>query len=235
MRWSACVLLLLPLVAAKRRSASPPNLDLKNPLEDRRYVSRLFSSERRRSLGRGWEGVECSVCRTVVRGLHYLWNEEPSQVCVAQLIAILCQHLKIENPTICQAMSSEYRVSNPTHNSHPTLCHLPCPARPNSIPEATEGKLKKGNAEWWFQDEVLYVVGEVVLAPSQVCGLLFSDCGEPFDPLHQNWTLPIPPDQPPTQPWPTAKVSSRQWTEPRRESGIGKHCSPTRRRFECCI
>lgn len=43
------------------------------------------------------------------------------------------------------------------------------------------------------KDEVLTVVREVALKPSEACGILIEDeCGSPYDPKNQNWTIPLP-------------------------------------------
>lgn len=46
----------------------------------------------------------------------------------------------------------------------------------------------------------------MILEPSHLCGLLFHDCGHWVDPLHQNWTLPVPPGKPKPQPLPPPPV-----------------------------
>lgn len=44
-----------------------------------------------------------------------------------------------------------------------------------------------------FQDEFLYVLGQLVFRPSQLCGLMVRDCGTPIDPFDGNWEVPLPP------------------------------------------
>ncbi len=37
------------------------------------------------------------------------------------------------------------------------------------------------------------VLSEVALKPSEACGVLIGDgCGSPYNPLDQNWTVPLP-------------------------------------------
>lgn len=43
----------------------------------------------------------------------------------------------------------------------------------------------------------MYVLGEVVLKPSQLCGFLVPNCGTPINPLGQNWTVALPEGKPP--------------------------------------
>ncbi|KAL3113709.1 hypothetical protein niasHT_016799 [Heterodera trifolii] len=44
-----------------------------------------------------------------------------------------------------------------------------------------------------FREEFLYVLGRLVISPSQLCALLVTDCGTPLDPFGTNWTVPLPP------------------------------------------
>uniref|UniRef100_A0A914VR59 Sphingomyelin phosphodiesterase n=1 Tax=Plectus sambesii TaxID=2011161 RepID=A0A914VR59_9BILA len=47
-----------------------------------------------------------------------------------------------------------------------------------------------------FKEEFLYVLGELVLKPSQLCGFLLPHCGTPVNPLGQNWTIALPGGKP---------------------------------------
>ncbi|VDM74401.1 unnamed protein product [Strongylus vulgaris] len=64
-----------------------------------------------------------------------------------------------------------------------------------------------------FSDEFMYVLGQIIVEPHQICGLLldgmelsklfktkffifFSDCGKFIDPLNSTWSIPIPSGQP---------------------------------------
>uniref|UniRef100_A0A7E4V9S7 Sphingomyelin phosphodiesterase n=1 Tax=Panagrellus redivivus TaxID=6233 RepID=A0A7E4V9S7_PANRE len=44
-----------------------------------------------------------------------------------------------------------------------------------------------------FKAQFLYVVEKLLFQPSQLCGMLMSDCGTPFNPFSSNWTVPLPP------------------------------------------
>lgn len=50
-----------------------------------------------------------------------------------------------------------------------------------------------------FKEEMLYVLGKVIVEPNQICGLLLNGCGGPFDPLTNNWTVSLPHNKPPVQ------------------------------------
>jgi hypothetical protein len=54
-----------------------------------------------------------------------------------------------------------------------------------------------------FQKEAFYVIEHGLFTPDEICGALISDCGEFENPLDQNWTIPIPGNKPPVQPWRT--------------------------------
>ncbi|CAI4226979.1 unnamed protein product [Auanema sp. JU1783] len=47
-----------------------------------------------------------------------------------------------------------------------------------------------------FADEFVYVVGQVVVEPHQICGLIMADCGTFIDPLRVDWNITIPGNQP---------------------------------------
>ncbi|PAV84049.1 hypothetical protein WR25_07602 [Diploscapter pachys] len=51
-----------------------------------------------------------------------------------------------------------------------------------------------------YRDEVVWVLGQVLVTPNQMCGILVDDCDSPFDPLVSNWLLPIPGNAPPFEP-----------------------------------
>ena len=59
-----------------------------------------------------------------------------------------------------------------------------------------------------MRDEVLYIIGQTVLDPRQVCGILFDHCGKPYDPVFGNWTIAIDANKPPVQSWPQPEVLS---------------------------
>lgn len=44
-----------------------------------------------------------------------------------------------------------------------------------------------------FQDTFLYVLGELVFRPGELCALLVSNCGKQINPFDSNWSLPLPP------------------------------------------
>uniref|UniRef100_A0A914VBV9 Sphingomyelin phosphodiesterase n=1 Tax=Plectus sambesii TaxID=2011161 RepID=A0A914VBV9_9BILA len=49
-----------------------------------------------------------------------------------------------------------------------------------------------------FQDEFIYVIGQIVVNPSEICALFIDGCGTPpIDPTKSTWTLPIPDNKPP--------------------------------------
>ncbi|CAH1238967.1 SMPD1 [Branchiostoma lanceolatum] len=62
-----------------------------------------------------------------------------------------------------------------------------------------------------FKHEIVTVIGKTPLSPAEVCGLIVSDCGSPYDPTSfWNITLPNtpkPPVTPPRPPKPGAPVS----------------------------
>ncbi|VDL86379.1 unnamed protein product [Nippostrongylus brasiliensis] len=63
-----------------------------------------------------------------------------------------------------------------------------------------------------FQDEFMYVLGQVIVEPHQICGLLLDDCGKFIDPFNSTWTVPIPGGQPTPldkQPVPPGKPTLR--------------------------
>ncbi|KRX45026.1 Sphingomyelin phosphodiesterase [Trichinella murrelli] len=62
-----------------------------------------------------------------------------------------------------------------------------------------------------YKDEVLYVVGQLLLSPKQLCAVLIENCGEAYNPFKANWTValpdvPKPPVQPRQQPKPDQPV-----------------------------
>ena len=45
----------------------------------------------------------------------------------------------------------------------------------------------------FLQTEFITVLDKVALKPSEACGVLIGDgCGSPYNPLDQNWTIPLP-------------------------------------------
>ncbi|XP_003379090.1 sphingomyelin phosphodiesterase [Trichinella spiralis] len=62
-----------------------------------------------------------------------------------------------------------------------------------------------------YKDEVLYVAGQLLLSPKQLCAVLVENCGEAYNPFKANWTValpdvPKPPVQPRQQPKPDQPV-----------------------------
>ncbi|CAJ0608843.1 unnamed protein product [Cylicocyclus nassatus] len=47
-----------------------------------------------------------------------------------------------------------------------------------------------------FSDEFMYVLGQIIVEPHQICGLLLDDCGKFIDPFNSTWSIPIPNGQP---------------------------------------
>ena len=48
------------------------------------------------------------------------------------------------------------------------------------------------------------------LTPREICGTILNDkCGIPYDPYHQNWSIPIPGGKPPIKPYhpPTVRLA----------------------------
>ncbi|EPB80531.1 Ser/Thr phosphatase family protein [Ancylostoma ceylanicum] len=45
-------------------------------------------------------------------------------------------------------------------------------------------------------DEFMYVLGQIIVEPHQICGLLLDDCGKFLDPFNSTWSVPIPGGQP---------------------------------------
>uniref|UniRef100_A0A915CRE5 Sphingomyelin phosphodiesterase n=1 Tax=Ditylenchus dipsaci TaxID=166011 RepID=A0A915CRE5_9BILA len=44
-----------------------------------------------------------------------------------------------------------------------------------------------------FKDSFLYVLEQLLLRPSQLCGLILNDCGEAHNPFDGNWSIDLPP------------------------------------------
>ena len=50
-----------------------------------------------------------------------------------------------------------------------------------------------------------------MLSPNEICsGVLGGSCGTAYDPLHQNWSIPIPGGKPPIKPYqpPTVRLAA---------------------------
>uniref|UniRef100_A0A7I4Z2W4 Sphingomyelin phosphodiesterase n=1 Tax=Haemonchus contortus TaxID=6289 RepID=A0A7I4Z2W4_HAECO len=47
-----------------------------------------------------------------------------------------------------------------------------------------------------FSDEFIYVLGQIIVEPHQICGLLLDDCGQFIDPFNSTWSVPMPAGQP---------------------------------------
>ncbi|RCN32059.1 Ser/Thr phosphatase family protein [Ancylostoma caninum] len=47
-----------------------------------------------------------------------------------------------------------------------------------------------------FSDVFMYVLGQIIVEPHQICGLLLDDCGKFIDPFNSTWSVPIPDGQP---------------------------------------
>jgi len=70
-----------------------------------------------------------------------------------------------------------------------------------------------------FQEEAQWILTQLLVNPSQICGLLvqvqflvlidpFQNCGSFFDPLNATWFIPIPGKKPPVQAdYPNSTVS----------------------------
>ncbi|KAK0405862.1 hypothetical protein QR680_018243 [Steinernema hermaphroditum] len=48
-----------------------------------------------------------------------------------------------------------------------------------------------------FKDEFIWVTGQLVVNPNEVCGILFKDCGNSFNPFVSTWNVSIPGNKPP--------------------------------------
>ncbi|KJH44237.1 hypothetical protein DICVIV_09748 [Dictyocaulus viviparus] len=46
------------------------------------------------------------------------------------------------------------------------------------------------------EDEFTYVIGEVIVEPHQICGLLLSECGKLINPFNSTWSVPLPEGKP---------------------------------------
>ncbi|KAK5985930.1 Sphingomyelin phosphodiesterase [Trichostrongylus colubriformis] len=63
-----------------------------------------------------------------------------------------------------------------------------------------------------FSDEFMYVLGQIIVEPHQICGLFFDDCGKFIDPFNSTWSVPMPAGQPAPvdkQPVPAGKPTLR--------------------------
>ena len=61
-----------------------------------------------------------------------------------------------------------------------------------------------------MRDEVVYIIGQTVVDPRQVCGMFFANCGQPYDPVAANWSIKIDSSiKPAVNPeWPTPVVNA---------------------------
>ncbi|KAK6028324.1 Ser/Thr phosphatase family protein [Ostertagia ostertagi] len=63
-----------------------------------------------------------------------------------------------------------------------------------------------------FSDEFMYVLGQIIVEPHQICGLLMDDCGRFIDPFNSTWSIPMPGGKPTPidkQPVPAGKPTLR--------------------------
>ncbi|CEF69651.1 Sphingomyelin phosphodiesterase [Strongyloides ratti] len=56
-----------------------------------------------------------------------------------------------------------------------------------------------------FANEVVFVLSNAIVTPSEVCGAFIKDCGVSENPFNDMWSIKIPGNKPTVKPWPIVK------------------------------